>query len=587
MRIDSAHSSIYKPNWKQPRTGTPKLLKKEQVKYLAFEGGGGKGVAFIGALQALEEAGVIRHTNAGPGGIPRTTAARQADTRKVPSIARTPQRVDNNRLKGVSGSSAGAITALMVSLGMSSKQIADLVVTMDFSQELKSRHLCDRPQVKGSRKLSPADVTEMLQHLDGQTGAGKLRKKIGPAGYTKSIGHGITTYQAALRRGWQVFKLRPPSSKIKASNLFKKHNDPGGKLLAESAASMVRLAGLVGGSVLKLAKIRGWLEAESRKMIRKVVDVPVTSMSHPLANLVLDNGMFDGAGFHSFFDWVICARVSEVLYSKLIGTQTGDNKHRDAVAAVHKVVENMNFTFEELYQLFGVKLVITGANLSTGKLELFSVDHTPFFPVAAAVRISMSLPVFMKPIVIDRATLDTLNNQAGVPANKKRKPLSDNYLGTWIDGGLFNNAPHRVFDHEYTQRNHPETLLFRLERDPRETLDSFGKFRTQLLLFLKGLAGESHISKSNQMHGYNNIIRLPAIYEKVAISELGFPEMQEVVLSTMKFKVPASELKTVQEKTHAQTEQYFKDAQKSASLDFIPDTNGLPAMLPSSPLAVA
>jgi len=76
-------------------------------------------------------------------------------------------------------------------------------------------------------------------------------------------------------------------------------------------------------------------------------------------------------------------------------------------------------------QVFGIDLLLCGANLSTGKSVLFSWKHTPNFPVADAVRISMSLPVAYKPYVISRRV-------PGWPP-----------CGTYIDGGIWNNLPFR------------------------------------------------------------------------------------------------------------------------------------------------
>ena len=39
---------------KKPQPVLPVRLKKEDVRYLALEGGGGKGVAYLGAIEALE-----------------------------------------------------------------------------------------------------------------------------------------------------------------------------------------------------------------------------------------------------------------------------------------------------------------------------------------------------------------------------------------------------------------------------------------------------------------------------------------------------------------------------------------------------
>lgn len=77
-----------------------KIKSPKEVEYLAFEGGGGKGIAFVGALEALEE-------------------------REVLPIHVTEH--EENQIKGISGASAGAITALGVAIGMTSKDFRKVV----------------------------------------------------------------------------------------------------------------------------------------------------------------------------------------------------------------------------------------------------------------------------------------------------------------------------------------------------------------------------------------------------------------------------------------------------------------------------
>lgn len=75
-------------------------MKHYDFHNLIFEGGGVKGVAYIGALEVLEEKGIL------------------------PQIDR------------VGGTSAGAITALLLGLGYSTKGIRKIVMKMDFEQFL-------------------------------------------------------------------------------------------------------------------------------------------------------------------------------------------------------------------------------------------------------------------------------------------------------------------------------------------------------------------------------------------------------------------------------------------------------------------
>lgn len=63
------------------------------IQYLALEGGGGKGIVYKGMIQALEEKGLL------------------------------PIKYETGQIKGIVGSSAGAMTALALSMGMTLKDI--------------------------------------------------------------------------------------------------------------------------------------------------------------------------------------------------------------------------------------------------------------------------------------------------------------------------------------------------------------------------------------------------------------------------------------------------------------------------------
>lgn len=101
-------------------------------------------------------------------------------------------------------------------------------------------------------------------------------------------------------------------------------------------------------------------------------------------------------------------------------------------------------------EYFQTSLLVTGSNLSRGTTQLFSAVHTRDFPVADAVRISMGLPWFYKPYVIDEA------NQAGASP------------GVYVDDGLWNNLPYREFDLREGDSRHSSTLGIRLEIPPSQ-----------------------------------------------------------------------------------------------------------------------
>ena len=64
----------------------------------------------------------------------------------------------------------------------------------------------------------------------------------------------------------------------------------------------------------------------------------------------------------------------------------------------HKIIYYEELTFGDLQKYLGKKLIVTASNFSTGKLQLFSPDTTPDVPVWLAVRASMAIPFFFRPI---------------------------------------------------------------------------------------------------------------------------------------------------------------------------------------------
>lgn len=100
---------------------------------------------------------------------------------------------------------------------------------------------------------------------------------------------------------------------------------------------------------------------------------------------------------------------------------------------------NPLLTFEQLHQLhstnnFYKDLYCTGTNLSKQQLEIFSYIHTPNMPLALAVRISGSIPLYFQPVA--------LNNSM----QKIKKADSLSFINYYVDGGMLCNYPISMFD---------------------------------------------------------------------------------------------------------------------------------------------
>ena len=83
---------------------------KDDVRYLAFEGGGGKGVAYIGAIEVMEELEILSYTN-------------------KYLYNRTVNRLDPEKIKGISGTSVGSVVALLLACGFKPKEMEVMLMT--------------------------------------------------------------------------------------------------------------------------------------------------------------------------------------------------------------------------------------------------------------------------------------------------------------------------------------------------------------------------------------------------------------------------------------------------------------------------
>ena len=85
-------------------------VKKEDVKYLVFEGGGGKGIVYLGAIEALEEMGILAY---------------KTQIIKGQQII----RLDPSKIKGIAGTSVGSLTALLIASGHTPQEIRKVLMS--------------------------------------------------------------------------------------------------------------------------------------------------------------------------------------------------------------------------------------------------------------------------------------------------------------------------------------------------------------------------------------------------------------------------------------------------------------------------
>src|SRR2546423_9109336 len=109
---------------KQP--AAPVKLKPGEIRFLAMEGGGGKGFAYLGALGVLEELHVMDH------------------------------------VEGFAGASAGAITAFLLSIGYDRAKLEEFLDETDFNSFFDTPVNRARPIVGGCHLVDDTDAEKKL-----------------------------------------------------------------------------------------------------------------------------------------------------------------------------------------------------------------------------------------------------------------------------------------------------------------------------------------------------------------------------------------------------------------------------------------
>lgn len=95
------------------------------------------------------------------------------------------------------------------------------------------------------------------------------------------------------------------------------------------------------------------------------------------------------------------------------------------VRAMRTIMEtkevNPDCTFIELAKATGKNLVVCGSNITKKKIEFFSVDTYPNMKVLDALRISVSIPIILQPVLFEESY--------------------------YVDAGIFDNFPVHYFQH--------------------------------------------------------------------------------------------------------------------------------------------
>lgn len=130
-------------------------------------------------------------------------------------------------------------------------------------------------------------------------------------------------------------------------------------------------------------------------------------------------------------------------------------------------VNDKGITFKQLHRLTRKHLKVVGTNVTAGRAEVFDHESTPDMPVALAIRISISIPIFFHAV-----------------------KYNGNYF---VDGGVVNNYPIRLFD------GIEGSCIIGMRVDSSKEVNNSIKYKTgHLLGFVTSIVEIMHHNLQNQ-----------------------------------------------------------------------------------------
>jgi predicted acylesterase/phospholipase RssA len=410
--------------------------------YFAFEGGGGKGAAYLAVAQALEAVTTAIGSNA------------------------------YDKIAGYSGSSAGAMTAVLLSLEANSELLKGLASFGVFEKMYPSANKDPYFAKEGYwpywRGFIQAKTTQTQQ---GQESVFNYSRIYAPKyiqeqyrGYYEKLSlEFVDDFLVKMGFVASVFTplfVLPVVALMDELNivqkivewkvpLFTSETAREKHLTRGSVSNLLTTGGLfVGEEVLHFAAYLSWLmsnygllknttfsslpdfDSKVASLQADYLGSPTSSSYsiHPKGHLIFDQSQTSNSSnkpplpaYSTYAADALATKDDSIPVGNFV---TGTMENRE-------IKKGISFTFRDHFNLTKKELVLTSVNLLNGVTYYFSHHSTPDFPVALAVTLSMNLPIW-SPIYV-----------------KYTSPYGLKYDGWYFDGGINNNFPFRVFNNNW------------------------------------------------------------------------------------------------------------------------------------------
>jgi|GEM_PF-3671436 len=417
-------------------------MKKEDVKYLVFEGGGGKGSVYLGALVALEDLRIL----------PIRPLKRTVSKNHIPYYL---EKIDGP-LIGIAGSSAGAITALALSMGMTSSDLAS-----EMANQEQFLDFFDQPKQKNEKN----NCEQRIKSVEDDLLSNYKRSRGIKLTNIKDLGWGASTALSFLRKNRDersalnrilnriTMNTSPNSCYKQKRTLYTRTSQTGeiypdqGLIFENHVQQLLYGSGLFpafGSRTFFKSLLLRYLFGFDPLLVQTVlVNEENGILNRLIGNVGLKQYLINNKQYINDL---------EMLKKLKDGTQ---NTYWEKLLTDPTMFFGylMNLPFSEFFYLTGVDLKITGCNVSRSAPRIFSRDYTPLFPVIEAVGISMNIPVLFSPIAVRCNVTDDIwfNNivRMSKAPNITCREYNNQYKGLYIDGGMQLNYPIHLFNTTY------------------------------------------------------------------------------------------------------------------------------------------
>lgn len=402
-------------------------LEFKNLEYIVMEGGGARGAAYLGAIRALE-------TKMKEHQVSNTLEIFKYNTtgRSKPGLLDYYKKdgdIEIPVIKGIAGSSAGAITTFALALGFNSEEIDD-ILKYPFKNFLQEKDVGKYRMIDENGALSIGQDKK-----NKTTKAKELNKDVSDFKFQfdrDKTEIGNNNNKLAIRNVYFTLFTRLLTDGFGANvDNFTKLSDRLNKVPEDLNVPKFFRGGL--RFILRFISNFGMQKAANALLLKVLFPlfgkVPFKFDADIAMNALLDRGMFSGFAVREFFmDMVILATTKDTQFQRGFLKFIQDKDKSINQIEVDKIKAELlrikgfkigkrsesklntfpyfkkyssyleNLTFKDFNKITGVNFGLCVSNFSSGFPIYFGHEWTPDFRVMEAVAASMTIPPAIKPL---------------------------------------------------------------------------------------------------------------------------------------------------------------------------------------------